>query len=757
MSLRFKLLILSVILLLKPSLSSSAFAGELPRVVGIDYQPVGVLAQRLLEAMEYLGEPLSAETVEVLRQASREENDATALRMVQDALDPVCLLGVEINPESRVKATPGPADRRLVQKGWSVFLVKVHNAAGVTAELEAKCEQASAVPGAPADKVRDRWLELDMFGDRPLQARLSGVGLEYRILQLYSRDAGKRTAVISFHVGQGSQDLGFRSDQTLSFDCAPATPVTIDVVDENDRPTTASFEIRDRQQRVYPAPSKRLAPDFAFHPQIYRADGEIISLPPGQYDVVCRRGPEYLPQTERVTITERPSTLSFELERWIDPAARGWWSGDHHIHAAGCAHYKNPTEGVHAPDMMRHCLGEDLKVGANLTWGPCFDYQKQFFTGKDDPVSVYPYLLRYDVEVSGFGSHQSGHLCLLRLQQQIPKGGNSNKHWPTLGLNTLRWAKRQGAVVGPAHSGWGLEVQSEQIPNYEIPPFDGIGANEYIVDVTHMVNGVDGQLVPAIDFISTVDTPYPWEVNIWYHTLNSGFRTRISGETDFPCIYGERVGLGRSYVKLFGRLKYEEWCEGIRRGAAYVSDGRSHLLEFQVNDVAMGAGDSELRLSESATVTARAMAAALLPKEVEQRVKGLRWDEKPFWHLERARIDGTRTVPVELIINGESVAQKTIVADGVLREVSFEAPIQKSSWAALRIAASSHTNPVFVLVDDQPIRPSRRSAQWCLDGVDQCWSQKERFIDEDEMDEAVAAYDHARRVYRQIVAESPSD
>ena len=56
-------------------------------------------------------------------------------------------------------------------------------------------------------------------------------------------------------------------------------------------------------------------------------------------------------------------------------------------------------------------MGEDLKVGRNLTWGPCFDYQKQFFSGEVDKVSQYPYLLRYDIEVSGFGSHQSGHLC----------------------------------------------------------------------------------------------------------------------------------------------------------------------------------------------------------------------------------------------------------------------------------------------------------------------------------------------------------
>ena len=91
----------------------------------------------------------------------------------------------------------------------------------------------------------------------------------------------------------------------------------------------------------------------------------------------------------------------------------------------------------------------------------------------------------------------------------------------------------QGAVVGFAHSGWGLESKATEVPNDEVPAFDGIGANEYIVDVTEP---------NAVNFISTVDTPWPWELNIWYHTLNVGFRTRISGETDFPCITDERVG-----------------------------------------------------------------------------------------------------------------------------------------------------------------------------------------------------------------------
>jgi hypothetical protein len=374
-----------------------------------------------------------------------------------------------------------------------------------------------------------------------------------------------------------------------------------------------------------------------------------------------------------------------------------------------------------------------------------------------DRVSQFPYLLRYDIEVSGFGSHQSGHLCLLRLKEEIYPGGDSNKHWPTLCLNTLKWAKRQGAICGPAHSGWGLEVLSRELPNYLIPPFSGIGANEYIVDVTHEIPGPDGTPVPAVDFMSLVDTPYVWELNMWYHTLNCGFRTRVSGETDFPCIYGERVGVGRSYVKLDGALDYDAWCDGIRSGHTYVSDGRSHLLEFRVNDVAVGERGSELRLAEPGTVHVTAKVAALLGETPNRALQQRSYKDAPYWHLERARIGDTREVPLEVIVNGFPVARQNFLADGRMRDVAFDVPIARSSWVALRILPSSHTNPVFVLVGDKPIRASRRSAEWCLQGVDKCWSQKKRFIKAAEMDDALQAYAHAREAYQKILSESGVD
>jgi hypothetical protein len=737
-------------------------SSTLPLVEHVASQPLIVQLKSTESIMRQLGVPISAATRAALQRAYRDPDESRAVNEIQKILDPYCLLSVHINPEAHIDVTQGPAKPELVQKDWRLFLVKVHNEAGITSSLRITSPNMVAAPEGTGGDRRSQWIDARMFDIRlwthvnnfaPNTPVLTGLPLEYRLIQVYSRDAGKREATVAVDAGAGTQDPGHRNEAEILFDCVPTTDVVLRIRDESHAAVMAMFDIHDMAGRVYPSLVKRRAPDFWFHSQVYRADGETVRLPKGELVISYGRGPEYLAGTRTVTITGKPQTLGFTLKRWIDPSTLGWWSGDHHIHAAGCAHYEVPSQGVLAADMMRHCMGEDLKVGCNLTWGPCFDYQKQFFTGQVDKVSQYPYLLRYDIEVSGFGSHQSGHLCLLRLKDQIYPGGDSDTHWPTLCLNTLRWAKRQGAVCGPAHSGWGLQVPTSALPNYIVPPFDGIGANEYIVDVTHTVPGPDGALVPAVDFMAMVDTPSVWELNMWYHTLNCGYRTRISGETDFPCIYDERVGLGRSYVKLDGKLDFDRWCEGIRNGRNYVSDGRSHLMEFKAGGVALGENGSELHLANAGKVHVTARVAARLDPTPNPGIQGRPYDQQPYWHLERARIGSTRTVPVEVIVNGYPVARQTIVADGTQQDVAFDVNIERSSWIALRILPSSHTNPIFVMVGDKPIRASRRSAEWCLKGVDQCWSQKQRFIKADEMDNAKQAYEHAREAYQQIVKE----
>jgi hypothetical protein len=496
-----------------------------------------------------------------------------------------------------------------------------------------------------------------------------------------------------------------------------------------------------------------------------------------------------------------PAALDLALERWVHPAQFGYYSGDTHIHAAGCSHYESPSEGVTPDVMLRQSEGEALDLGAVLTWAPGFFYQSQFFSGHvlDLSTSTHPHaatgmkmtgmkmagmemngvetngtktphapqphssaasepLMRYDLEVSGFPSSHCGHLVLLKLKEQNYPGTRMLDDWPSWNLPILKWAKSQGAVAGYAHSGWGMVVDSVELPNYLIPAFDNCGANEYLVDVTH-----EGML----DFISGCDT-WPFvELNIWYHVLNCGYRLYFAGETDFPCITDRSVGGGRSYVRMetlpAGDAGYAAWLlNGFQRARSYFGDGRSHIFDFSVSggvarDVAHGTnGDLHSNTPAQLRITARA--CARLEPEINSETEKIRTAspyDHPYWHLERSRIGNSRKVPVELVVNGVSVERSEIDADGTVSDVAFDLnKLDRSSWLALRIFPSSHTNPIFVRIGDRPIRASKKSAQWCRQAVDACWAQKKLRIRQREIAAAQSAYDHARSSYDRLLSQS---
>ncbi|MCI0621667.1 MAG: hypothetical protein L0387_08365 [Acidobacteria bacterium] len=344
--------------LLASFLVETAYFQELPVINSVsESQPLLAQAVRLDTALSNLGSSLSASDSRRLRTLQHRIPGAEVTREIQAVLDPYCLALVEINPQARVKVIRGPAAAELVQNGWKTFLVKVHNEAALNAVLEAESRNAGPLfhrssreprrkeenaisPG----EVANRFLELVMYRQRPMTKQLSGLKLEYVILQMYSRTAGQREVNIGFHIGEGTQDIGFRNTIDLLFDCRPSVKVVFRIKDEDNSPTMASLVITDGVERIlddpdkellptdyrlmlahrrnwdegkleelidrrgtkrliglYPLPSRRHAggdefPDFFFHPQVYRADDEHVYLPPGEYQIVTGRGPEYLPR-----------------------------------------------------------------------------------------------------------------------------------------------------------------------------------------------------------------------------------------------------------------------------------------------------------------------------------------------------------------------------------------------------------------------------------------------------------------------------
>src|SRR5262245_33979315 len=638
--------------------------------VDVEGQPLASNVTRLLETLTFVGQPLPHETTKSI-QAAVQEQDAIKL---QKLLDPHVLFVLNINPEARVKVKRGPAPAVLQQGGYVPVLIKINNESAATKKLRMQSRQGQAIysggfagPGVgkvtPED-IKDRFLDVELFNKPPMAENLSGLKVEYALALIHSSQSGKREAVFAFDIGQGTQDLGFRAETPVTFDIRPAIPVKVVVTDFDGKSTTGRFTFRDDQQRVYPPRGKRLAPDFFFQDQVYRHSGTTVLLPPGPLVMTYGRGPEYKQLQRRFTVPEKGDyTLELKLERWVNPMDFGWYSGDHHIHAAGCAHYTSPTEGVFADDMFLHVKGEALNVGCNLTWGPCYDFQRQFFTPEAHKISEPLTVLKYDVEVSGFGSQALGHVCLLNLRDQTYPGsdGTKTKGWPTWTTPLMRWAKAQGAFTGYAHSASGLNIAAKpasqrlmarldkdrdgtlsvaearagllpeafagidrngdgylsidelieshvraasRLPNYAIPEMNGIGAQEICVTTAQGL----------CDFISAMDTARIPEWNCWYQIMNCGFPLKASGETDFPCISGSRVGQGRVYVELgkVDKVDYAKWCEGLAKGRSYISDGYSHALDFRVGDQPVG-GQLDLKEPGPIKVTAKVAFASEIP------------------------------------------------------------------------------------------------------------------------------------------------
>jgi hypothetical protein len=94
-------------------------AAQEPPLISVDAQPLGAQVTRVLQALDYLGQPLSADEKEAITGAIGRADAAATVEAIQKTLDPHCLAVININPESRVKVARGPAAATLVEPALS--------------------------------------------------------------------------------------------------------------------------------------------------------------------------------------------------------------------------------------------------------------------------------------------------------------------------------------------------------------------------------------------------------------------------------------------------------------------------------------------------------------------------------------------------------------------------------------------------------------------------------------------------------------
>lgn len=405
-----------------------------------------------------------------------------------------------------------------------------------------------------------------------------------------------------------------------------------------------------------------------------------LTLPAGSYTVDVSRGLEYRPARRRVTVTPRSArSLGVALAQLGNLRARGWTSGDLHVHMNYTGHYRaDPAR------LALQARAEDLPVVENLIVNkevrmPDLDR----FSGRPDAASTAGTTILHAQE---YHTSWWGHIGLLGLRERpLLPGYTGYTETAVASLvptnaDVATMARAQGGVVGYVHP-----FDSEPNPadpaerlTSELPVDVALGLVDYM------------EIVGFSDHLTTA--------KVWYRLLNCGFRIPAGAGTDAMTNYASLrgpVGLNRVFVKTTAP-GHAGFLAGLKAGRTFATNGP--LLTFTVNGREPG-GDVRLPAGR---------------------------------HRLRIRAEMTSIVPVdrlEVVSGGIVVATIPLGGDRTRATAELDVAATGSGWYTLR-AWSDHatpplldiypfatTSPVYLTVGDEPVR-SPDDARYFLAWID---------------------------------------
>ena len=163
---------------------------------------------------------------------------------------------------------------------------------------------------------------------------------------------------------------------------------SVTITDESNNPTPVRVRLTDSNGKTAPLPRGSIsvmygrndrAEGYGYQPDSsFYIDGNFsIELSPGSYILSLSKGYEYLTQKHVISIKPGKNiSMNYQLKRWINMPARGWYSADDHIHIR-----RSPREN---PLILKWVAAEDIHVGALLQMGDFWTtYFAQYAWGKD--------------------------------------------------------------------------------------------------------------------------------------------------------------------------------------------------------------------------------------------------------------------------------------------------------------------------------------------------------------------------------------
>jgi len=510
------------------------------------------------------------------------------------------------------------------------------------------------------------------------------------------------------------------------------TPVQFHVVDaDSDKPLPCRVYIRSAAGTDYHVKSadsagsavnydvKRSTESFEKHTTV-SAHPFTADLPPGEYTVTVERGKEYRTAEKMITVATTPVDVTIQLQRWINMAERGWYSGDTHVHRT--------VEEL--PNVM---LAEDLNVALPLSYWVRSAYTPPLQGDKSveakaeliriDPTHViWPMNTEYELFTVNGKRHTLGAVFVLNQKQPLRQVAP-----PVAPIAAA--ARRQGALLDLDKHSWPWSMML--VPVMDVDLFEL--SNNHIWRTQFFFKQWTIDQLPSSWQIETDGegfTERGWTdfgFKNYYALLNCGFGMRPTAGTASG-VHPVPLGFGRVYVHLPDGFRYDKWIAGLDAGHSFVTTG------------------------------------PMLPATFNGKPAGTTFvhDAPTTVRIEATVLSDTPLETVEIIKNGEvfrtiSPTAETIVGNRHEQVISETIPVDGTSWIAVRCFSRpptgnrrrfAHTAPVHVTIKDLPLRPQRVETQYLMSLIEKEIVRNRGVLSDDEL----AEYEQALQIYRKLHA-----
>ncbi|HEX7898490.1 MAG TPA: hypothetical protein VF950_12065 [Planctomycetota bacterium] len=404
-------------------------------------------------------------------------------------------------------------------------------------------------------------------------------------------------------------------------------------------------------------------------------------LTAGTYTLTAERGKEYRTETVRA---EAGASITVKLRRWTDAAARGWWSGETHVHRP-------------ADELPLLQLAEDLNVAFPFsTWALKageVPVEKTPVTPAlvrvDDTHVYWPRNTEYEIFSVGGKSHTLGAVFIL-----------GHRALPSLGAPPIRPAvdalRGEGVLLELDKHNWPWSMMLVPVLNVDL--YELANNHHWRTDFGFRDFGEREAEWMGVERDARGWTEAGWTefgFRNYYALLNCGFRLRPTAGSASG-VHPVPLGYGRVYVHLDVPFSYEAWMKGLDAGRSFVTTGPMLYLD------------------------ARPVTGGL-------RVLGSVENPSP---LSR----------VEIVVNGSPLRE--IKAGAVDETVA----VDETSWVAVRAYDGkrfAHSAPWWIDVPGKPLRPRKQEVEYLLKRVEDQLARNTGVLSEPALDEyrgAAAAY-----------------